>query len=154
MLPKTILVPVDFGAASEFAVDYAVALAKPLGADVVVMHAYEIPVMGFPDGVVMATAELTSRVLEGAREGLTKTARRFEGSGVTLRTVVKQGDSWRAIVDAVEEVKANLIVMGTHGRRGLPRALLGSVAEKVVRMAPCPVLTVHEPDKETPASPR
>jgi nucleotide-binding universal stress UspA family protein len=57
--------------------------------------------------------------------------------------MVKQGETWRTILDTVAEVGAELIVMGTHGRRGLPRALLGSVAEKIVRTATCPVLTVH-----------
>ena len=143
MLPKTILVPTDFSDSSDFALAYAVKLARSLGAELVVLHTYELPMIGFPDGTLVATAELTSRVLDGARVALDAAVAKHGNAGVPLRTLVKEGESWRTIVDAAPEVGAGLIVMGTHGRSGLPRALLGSVAEKVVRMAPCPVLTVH-----------
>ncbi len=142
MVPKKILVPTDFGDSSEAALAYAGDLAKALGAEIVVLHSYEIPTVGFPDGTLVATAELAGRVLEGAKAGLDAAVRKSE-AGVPVQTLVKQGDAWRTIVDCAEEVGAGLIVMGTHGRRGLPRALLGSVAEKVVRTASCPVLTVH-----------
>ncbi len=142
-LPKTILVPTDFGEASQSAIDYAVGLAKTLGATVVLLHAYEIPVVGFPDGAMVVTADLGERMLEGAQSGLDKELARISARGVTVRSMVKQGDAWRSILDAAEEVGADLIVMGTHGRKGLPRVLIGSVAEKVVRTATIPVLTVH-----------
>lgn len=142
-LPKTLLVPTDFSEGSEAAIAYAVELAKPLGAQLVVLHTYEIPMVGFPDGTLVATAELTSRVLDGAQQGLRAVEQKHAGAGVPLRTLVKQGETWRTILATADEVSADMIVMGTHGRRGLPRALLGSVAEKVVRMAPRPVLTVR-----------
>ena len=145
-LPKTILVPHDFGTGSEHALTYAVDLAKALGAELVVMHAYEIPVIGFPDGALVATPELASRVLEGANTGLKKAVDTHAGTGVPLRGLVKQGPTWQTIIETADEVGAGMIVMGTHGRHGLPRALLGSVAEKVVRAAHCPVLTVHSTD--------
>jgi nucleotide-binding universal stress UspA family protein len=142
-LPKTILVPTDFGDASQSAVDYAVALAKKLGANLVIVHTYEIPVVGFPDGAMVITADLGERILEGAQAGLDKEVARVSTSGLALRSMIKQGDAWRCILDAADEVGADLIVMGTHGRKGLPRVLIGSVAEKVVRTATVPVLTVH-----------
>lgn len=145
-LPKTLLVPTDFGEASDRALAYAVGLAKKLGADVVVLHAFEIPMVGFPDGAMVATAELTSRILEGAQAGLDRSLARHKGDGVTMRAVVRQGDAWRSVLDAAAEFSAGMIVMGTHGRRGLPRALIGSVAEKIVRTATVPVLTVHAGD--------
>lgn len=145
-LPKTILVPTDFGEASEAAVEYALELAKALGSEIVLMHAFEIPAVGFPDGALVATADMTNRVLEGAQVGLDRQVSQYEGRGVEMRTVIKQGDAWRSVIAAGEELGADLIIMGTHGRRGLPRALLGSVAEKVVRTAHCPVLTVHKGD--------
>lgn len=145
-LPKTILVPTDFGDASDGALAYAVELARALGAQVVLMHSFEIPAVGFPDGALVATAEMTTRVLEGAQIGLDRQKEYYDGQGVTLRTVVKQGDAWRTVLATADEVGAELIVMGTHGRKGLPRALLGSVAEKVVRTARVPVLTVHAGD--------
>lgn len=143
-LPKTLLVPTDFGESSEAATAYAVELARAFGASVVVLHAYEIPMVGFPDGTLVATAELATRVLEGAQEGVDRVVETNASSGVAVRGLVKQGETWRSILDAVEELGAGMIVMGTHGRRGLPRALLGSVAEKVVRTAPVPVLTIHK----------
>ena len=140
---RTILVPTDFGPGSEEALGYALELARELGAEVVLTHAYEIPVVGFPDGTLVATAELATRVLEAAHEGLEKAARAHEGEGVRIRTVAKEGAAASAIVETADEVGADLVIMSTHGRHGLPRALLGSVAEKVVRTAHCPVLTVR-----------
>lgn len=145
-LPTKILVPTDFGTGSDHALAYAVELARALGAELAVMHAYEIPMIGFPDGALVATPELASRVSEGAQIGLKKTTEPFASSGVAITTLLKQGPTWRTIIETATEVGAGMIVMGTHGRHGLPRALLGSVAEKVVRSAHCPVLTVHSAD--------
>jgi nucleotide-binding universal stress UspA family protein len=142
-VPKVILVPTDFGDPSDAALDYAVELARVFGSEIVLLHAYELPIMGFPDGAMVATAELTTRILEGAQLGLDNQIKSREGVGVTIRGLVKQGDAPRMINEAAAEVGAGLIAMGTHGRRGLPRALIGSTAEKVVRSANVPVLTVH-----------
>ncbi len=145
-LPKIILVPTDFGEPSEAALDTAIAYAKVFGSEIVLMHAYEIPIVGFPDGAVVATAELTSRLLEGAQAGLDRQIQSRQGHGVTIRGMIKQGDAYRMVNEAAEEVGAGLIALGTHGRKGLSRALIGSVAEKVVRTARVPVLTVHPGD--------
>ncbi len=145
-LPKKVLVPTDFGPGSDRAMAYAAELAKSFGAEIVLMHAYEIPMVGFPDGSLVATAEIASRVSEGAQVGLDRAAAALSMSGVRITKLLKQGPTWRTIVDTATESGAEMIVMGTHGRHGLPRALLGSVAEKVVRMSPCPVLTVHAND--------
>jgi nucleotide-binding universal stress UspA family protein len=145
-----ILVPTDFGTGSDHALTYAVELAKALGAGVTVMHAYEIPMIGFPDGALIATPELATKVSEAAQIGLENSINAHAGSGVPMSLLLKQGPSWRTIVETAQEVGAGMIVMGTHGRHGLPRALLGSVAEKVVRSAKCPVLTVHSEDMGKP----
>jgi nucleotide-binding universal stress UspA family protein len=142
-LPKKLLVPTDFGTGSQAALDEAIELARVFGAEIVLLHAYEIPVIGFPDGTLVATADLASRILDGAREGLDRLVRDNGARGVKLHAVIKQGEPWRMINDAVGEHGIDLVVMSTHGRRGLPRALLGSVAEKVVRTASCPVMTVR-----------
>ena len=147
-LPKKILVPHDFGTGSDHALAYAVDLAKVLGAEVTVMHAFEIPMVGFPDGTLVATPELVSRILEGVNVGLKKAVELHSGAGVVMHALVKQGPTWQTITETAAETAAELIVMGTHGRHGLPRALLGSVAEKVVRMAHCPVLTLHPGDSK------
>lgn len=145
-LPKKLLVPTDFGTGSDHALAYAVELAKAFGAEITIMHAYELPLVGFPDGALVATPDLASRISEGAAIGLAKTIEPFAKSGVVMSTLLKQGPTWRSVIDTASEIEAGMIVMGTHGRHGLPRALLGSVAEKVVRAAHCPVLTVHSED--------
>ena len=142
-LPTTILVPTDFGEPSDAALDYALDFARAFGADIVLMHAYEIPIMGFPDGALVATAELTTSILESARVGIDRQIKSREALGVRIRGIVKQAPPLDAINEVIDETNAELVVMGTHGRRGLPRALLGSVAEKVVRACKVPVLTVH-----------
>lgn len=150
-LPSVILVPTDFGEAATRAVDYAVELARPLGADIVLLHTFELPLIGFPDGAMVATAELTSRIVAAAQEALDKEVASRKDAGVPIRAVLRQGDAWQMVLASAKEAGANLIVMGTHGRRGLPRALIGSVAEKVVRTAPVPVLIVHAHDDEAQA---
>jgi nucleotide-binding universal stress UspA family protein len=144
-LPKKLLVPTDFGTGSQVALDEAIELARVFGAEIFVLHAYEIPVMGFPDGTLVATADLAARIAEGAREGLDRVVRDNGGRGVELGAILEEGEPWRVIEDAIGAHGIELVVMATHGRRGLPRALLGSVAEKVVRTASCPVLTVRGP---------
>ena len=150
-LPKTILVPTDFGASSDRALAYAASLAKALGAEIVVLHAYALPIIGFPDGALVATPELATRITEGTNIGMRKALETHAGAGVPMRSVIKQGVTWRTILDVATELGCDMIVMGTHGRHGLPRALLGSVAEKIVRSAHLPVLTVHTEDKDAPA---
>jgi nucleotide-binding universal stress UspA family protein len=85
------------------------------------------------------------RASSTALEGLAQRAHR---PGVEVATALRHGTPWSEINALAKEMNADLVVMGTHGRRGVARALLGSVAEKVVRTAPCPVLTVHGPEQE------
>jgi nucleotide-binding universal stress UspA family protein len=145
-LPRKILVPTDFSPRSDFAVDYAIGLAKKLGAEIILVHACEIPPLGFVDAAALVT--ITSRILGGAQAALEGLVAKH--SGVPVRGVLKDTSAWDAIMMCIKEEHIDLVVMGTHGRRGLPRAILGSVAEKVIRTAPCPVLTVHgEETQET-----
>lgn len=142
-MTTTLLVPTDFSECSKAALDRAVALAKKLDARVVVFNAWELPIVGLPDGAIVATPEWAMKIIEVTEKELRAEAARHAKAGVRIETMTKQGDTWRTILDVAEQLRAEMIVMGTHGRRGLPRALLGSVAEKVVRTADCPVLTVH-----------
>ena len=144
MAPKIILVGVDFSDSSEAALAYAVDLAKSLDARVVVMHSYELPVYGFPDGALVASVEVATRIMEGAQTGLEGMVERYKDQ-VGIDTVVRQGVPWDEVKSVAEEVGADLVVIGTHGRRGLARALLGSVAEKILRTSTRPVLTIHAP---------
>jgi nucleotide-binding universal stress UspA family protein len=141
---KIILVAVDFSDSSEAALAYAVELAKPLGAKLVVMHSYELPIYGFPDGALIASAEVATRIMQGAQTGLDAMVERHKKEA-QIDTVVRQGVPWEEVRAVAEEVDADMIIIGTHGRKGIARALLGSVAEKILRTSTRPVLTIHAP---------
>ena len=140
---QKILVPVDFDEASLAAVDGAIDLAATLGASVVLMHAYEVPIVAlFPEGPLTNPVVDSSRLAQSSTSALRALADARAGRGVTVEVVVREGVPWRQIDEVADELGADLIVMGTKGRRGIMRALLGSVAEHVVRTAHQPVLTI------------
>jgi nucleotide-binding universal stress UspA family protein len=142
---RRFLVPTDFTETSDRALDWAIDLAARVGASVTVMHAYEIPVLGFPDGALIATPEIATRISDAARSALDRTLERWKGRGVPLDAVLRDGVPYEEVNTLAEAIKADLIIIGTHGRRGLARALLGSVAENVIRTATRPVVTIHGP---------
>jgi nucleotide-binding universal stress UspA family protein len=143
---RTILAPVDFGTSAEHSLDVALDLAKSVGASVHVVHVYQIPVYGFPDGAFLAGPEIATRMSEAAQKGLDAVLERAGKSGIRVTGSLRQGAAHDEIVAAAKELSADLVVIGTHGRRGLSHALMGSVAEKVVRISPIPVLTVRAPE--------
>ena len=142
--PKTILVPTDFSHAAAVALDYAVELAQKLGAKLQVMHAFELPLVGFPDGNMTITAEMATRITVAAQKALDDIVAKHKPRDIEIVTSLVQGDPREAVLTKAAEVGADLIVMGTHGRRGIARALIGSVAESVVRTSSIPVLTLRE----------
>ncbi|CAN5143075.1 universal stress protein [soil metagenome] len=142
-IPKIILVPVDFSDTSERALDYAVDLAKSLGSRIVCFHAYELPVYGFPDGAFVATVEMATQIMSGAQAALQACVDKRKASGVEMSTVLRQGNAVDEVHAVAEELNADLICVGTHGRRGVARALLGSVAEQIIRTATRPVLAIR-----------
>jgi nucleotide-binding universal stress UspA family protein len=143
---QRILVAHDFGDASDEALKFAIGLAEKLGARVTVLHAYEVPVYGFPEGVAL-TADVAGQIRTVTSDALDRIVRDAARPGLDLHGTLRQGPAWSEITAAATELHADLVVIGTHGRRGLAHALLGSVAEKVVRTAPCPVLTVRSKPK-------
>ena len=145
-LPRKLLVPTDFGEPSEKALAYAIELAKKLEGEVVVLHTFDLPIVGFPDGAMVATPEMSTRISTAAQEGLARTVGLHQNAGISVTSLLKQGEPWQTIIDTAKESGADMIVMGTHGRTGLGRVLLGSVAEKVVRTSTVPVLTIHPHD--------
>lgn len=142
-LPKRILVATDFSEVSDAAFDYAVALAKELGATITLAHVYELPVYGFPSGAMLASVEIATAIMTGAQTATADACAKRSGSGVDIKPVVREGRASEDIHRIADEVNADLIVIGTHGRKGLSHALLGSVAEKIIRTATRPVLTIH-----------
>jgi nucleotide-binding universal stress UspA family protein len=137
---KNILVPVDHSACSEQALDYAVELAGNLDAKLHLLSVVGIPTYGVPDLGVGITAPMIENLIADNQRGLDQLAK---NRPAVTQTLVRAGDARDVILQTVEELGADLIVMGTHGRRGISRALLGSVAEMVVRTSPVPVLTVR-----------
>jgi nucleotide-binding universal stress UspA family protein len=142
-LPRTILVPVDFSPNSDTALDYAVEIAGKLDAKLYILNVIALSGLGVPElGAAMAPGVIDSMVRD-SEAALAKLADARRSKAQIADTLLRTGDARDVIVNTVEEVGADLIVMGTHGRRGLGRALLGSVAESVVRTSPCPVLTIR-----------
>ncbi|HEV3192443.1 MAG TPA: universal stress protein [Polyangiaceae bacterium] len=140
---RRILVPTDFTETSDRALDWAMGIAARVGASVTVMHSYEIPIVGFPDGAIVATPEIATRIADASRAALESTVDQRRGRGVPLDSVLREGVAWEEINAVADAIDADLVVIGTHGRRGLARALLGSVAENVIRTAHRPIVTIR-----------
>ena len=143
---KTILVPTDFSDCSSAALTMAIDFAKSLGAKIRLVHVFQLPYYaGMEDG--LSVAVMTPDFLESLRApGLKQVQAQLaqcKQAGVDAQAEQVDGVPYAEIVALSEKV--DLVVMGTHGRTGLPRMMLGSVAERVVRMAKCPVLTVPVP---------
>lgn len=150
MLPKNILVPTDLSEGAEEALDYACELAAKIGATVHLLNVIGIPALGVPELGVALTSTMIDSLIADNQKALDAlaTAKRNTGCGIGS-ALLKTGDARDVIDQTAKEIGADLIIMGTHGRRGISRMLLGSVAESVVRTAPCAVLTVrlHKPEK-------
>jgi nucleotide-binding universal stress UspA family protein len=137
---RRILCPVDFSEPSENALDYAVDLASKFGADVQLVHVYQLPVYALPDGAMMAGPEFTTKVTAELQKALEELAEKK--TGAKIETHLVEGIPYKEIVRLGDELEADLVVMGTHGRTGIKHLLLGSVAERVVRSSQRPVITV------------
>jgi len=140
-----ILVPVDFSAHSDRAIEYAVTMGQHFGACVELLHVVEDPFEsgGWGSEVYLSDLDgLRQRALDEATARIETCRSSIPAGQFSLVATVRMGHVARTIVDYATNVHANLIVMGTHGRTGLAHFIIGSVAERVVRLAPCPVLTV------------
>jgi nucleotide-binding universal stress UspA family protein len=135
-----ILVPTDFSPCSEQALTYALELADKLDAKVHLLSVIGIPSYGVPELGVGLTATMMDNLIADTQQSIDQLAR---DKARVAQTVVRAGDARDVILQTAEELKDDLIVMGTHGRRGISRALLGSVTEMIVRTSPIPVLTVR-----------
>lgn len=150
-----ILVPTDFSAASDAALRYARSLATQFGASIILVHVFEDPFVSgafVGDGVVTMPLDLRETMVRAARERLGQQHAEHAQSLPLSSTELLMGPVAKRIVEQAEKIHADLIVMGTHGRGGFGHLLLGSIAEKVVRTARCPVLTAREPQAELAAA--
>jgi nucleotide-binding universal stress UspA family protein len=156
-----ILVPTDFSPASSAALEAALAFAKKFEASIVLMHAYQIPIYAYPANALVTVSEISIDAEVAATKALEAAAAALR-AGVPIQTALYLGAPWEQILKAAGDHEVGLIVMGSRGLRGLPRALLGSTAERVVRYASVPVMTLHGPpesgleavdERATPAPP-
>lgn len=138
-----ILVPTDFSPSSEPALRFAVELARAVGASLTLVHVYNATPYEIPEGMPVSGIINIDGVIAEFRKQLEGAKSRAEQAGATrVDTALVQGVAYAEIVRLAEQRGYGLIVMGTHGRTGFAHMLLGSVAEKVVRKASCPVVTV------------
>jgi nucleotide-binding universal stress UspA family protein len=147
MLPiHSILYPTDFSERSGYALHLACALARDYGARLVILHIATPPTIAYGEGILPPDPEIMFRE---AREQLNRLE--VPNANVRAERRFAEGDAAAETLRVASEIGADLIVMGTHGRTGLSRLLMGSVAEQVVRKAPCPVLTVTTPFAAPPS---
>jgi nucleotide-binding universal stress UspA family protein len=137
---RTILHPTDFSGPSDLAFRMACGLARDFGARLVVLHVAEFPANVYPEATRHEDPTLRHPALWAKVREL-----RPPSAGLSVEHRLADGDAAEEVLRAAGETGSDLIVLGTHGRTGLKHLLMGSVAEQVVRKAPCPVLTVKAP---------
>ena len=146
---KRILIATDFSEASEVAVRYGRALADAFGASLDILHVMEDPFVYAPTSEgYLPPAHFFEEMEKNSRERLEQALPHADREKLNARLVTKKGSPFVEIVRYAKSENIDLIVMGTHGRGPIAHMLMGSVAEKVVRKAPCPVLTVRSPEHE------
>jgi universal stress protein A len=141
---RQILYATDFSTTSRRALDTAMALAKSQKAKLTIMHVLA-PIVLVPEQYLDAVTmdRLQNEARQWSSRQLARLSTRAKNNSVKASVLLREGDAAEQIVRACRSRKSDLIVMGTHGRRGLRKFFLGSVAERVVATAPCPVVTVR-----------
>jgi nucleotide-binding universal stress UspA family protein len=147
---RRILVPTDFSKHSHTALTYAASFAEKFGAEIHLLHVVQDFAVFFPDPIAAGSAAFppTGQLTAAVRAALDRTVAEHKLQNLRVHAEAREGAPYHEIVAYAREHEIDLIIMGTHGRTGLAHLLLGSVAEKVVRRAPCPVLTVRDPEHE------
>lgn len=141
-----IIVPTDFGDGTSHAVDAAVVLARQLDAEIVLLHVFHVTPVAYAPGMFIPHDELRN----GAQKALGLAVSRLKERHAKITGEVVEGEPWQEILAAADRCQADLIVMGTSARQGLPRFFFGSVAEKVLRLSTVPVM-VLSPQATAPA---
>ncbi len=145
---QTILHPTDFSEPSKYALDYALSFAEEYNASLRVLHVIEEVSSALYFDMLQAPplAQLMADIEKQAQQAMEQLIASDLRARFRVETLIRKGVPFLEIIRCAEETKADIIVCGTHGRTGLKHALFGSVAEKVVRKAPCPVLSVRHPE--------
>jgi universal stress protein A len=138
MTSQHFLIPLDFSEHANQALDYAMALATKLHARLTLLHVIHMPPWAGAD-LSTYMEDIEAQANHATQDSL----KRVQDVGLEATRVVVHGIPWQEIVQLATDRQVDLIIMGTHGRTGIQHVLLGSVAEKVVRLAPCPVLVTR-----------
>jgi nucleotide-binding universal stress UspA family protein len=143
---ESILIAIDFSESSDYAFDYALTLARQFQSELTVMHVINEPVdlRGFYVPHI-SFEQLEKEIEEGAGKMMEKFCQEKMGDFTNYTTALVTGIPYEEIIRKAEESRASLIVLGTHGRTGIDHLIFGSTAERVVRSAACPVLTIRMP---------
>lgn len=145
---KKILVPTDFSESARYALRYAVSLAQQFHAEITLLHVFESVAVSYASDLFpVPMAEVFEEVSAVARKEMAALAAEVRSKGVEVRESVIQGKPPAEILRVAREEAADMIVLGTHGRGVLDHALFGSTTDRVVRKAPCPVLTCRPPER-------
>lgn len=147
---KRILVPTDFSKFSQSALSYAAALAEKFGSELYLLHVVQDLALFIPDMITVTPplAPSVDQLTAAARAAFNRMIEENQLGRYPLHCEVREGTPFYEIIRFARETEIDLIIMGTHGHSGLAHVLMGSVTEKVVRKAPCPVLTVRHPEHE------
>ncbi len=143
MIAQHLLVPTDFSECAEQALAYAIELANVHQAHLILLHVIDIASWADGREEAMLPRSYWQELETGVEENMTVPRKRVEAAGVQVETLIVHGTPFQAIIDTAKNKGADLIIMSTHGRTGLTHAMLGSVAERVVRLSPCPVLVTR-----------
>ncbi len=139
-----VLLATDFSPTAEHALAHAVALAQRFHAKLTIVHAFSIPLVSPAAGAVVPNEDVVLALSEAANKNLDALVARVKEKGVEVEGMLRVGFPDDEVLAAAEARPVSLIVVGTHGRRGVRRLLLGSVAEHIVRRAKVPVLVVRD----------
>jgi nucleotide-binding universal stress UspA family protein len=146
---KKVLVPTDFSDSARQALRYGMSFAKEYGAELVLLHVVENLTVGYASDLFpVPMAEVFQEISGYAKSELAKLGEEARARGITVQEQVVQGKPSAEIIRFASENEIDVIVLGTHGKGMLDQALFGSTTERVVRRAPCPVLTVRKPEHE------
>jgi nucleotide-binding universal stress UspA family protein len=145
---RKIMVPLDFSEPSHQALHYARVFAEQFGATITLLHVVEPMLYPAELGYVpLAAEDLDQKRMADVKNRLSALAAQM-GDNVKVETVLRLGRSWREICDSAKAANTDLLIIATHGYTGIKHALMGSTAERVVRHAPCPVLTVRSDEHD------
>jgi nucleotide-binding universal stress UspA family protein len=138
-----ILVPIDFSRDAEDAINMAISLAKELGARITLMHVIHDVYVGVGEMAAALPASYYEEIEEDVKREVQTYLSKVVEAGLQGDSIVVHGVPFQSILDTIADQHIDLVIMGTHGRTGLKHVLLGSVAEKVIRMATCPVMVTR-----------